>query len=177
MNNQFGVDSFIWSENFCKKDVWIIERASKMGFGCIDFAIGNPGIFPVEEVKKKLEETGMNCVCTIALPSDANPISENEEVRNHAAEVMRQAIDICNKLKAPILGGVNYAAWGYLTGRPRTKLEWEWAVAGIRSAAEYAKKTGDVTICVECVNRFETHILNIAGRCGTFFVKRREWIM
>ena len=26
----------------------------------------------------------------------------------------------------------------------------------------YAKETGDVTICVECVNRFETHFLNIA---------------
>lgn len=32
----------------------------------------------------------------------------------------------------------------------------------MREVAEYAKETGDVTICVECVNRFETHFLNIA---------------
>ncbi len=35
-------------------------------------------------------------------------------------------------------------------------------VACMREVAEYAKETGDVTICVECVNRFETHFLNIA---------------
>lgn len=32
----------------------------------------------------------------------------------------------------------------------------------MREVAEYAKETGNVTICVECVNRFETHFLNIA---------------
>lgn len=162
MRNKFGVDSFIWSENFSREDVWIIEKAKDMGFEYIDFAIGDPDIFPVEEVKEKLKENKMNCVCTIALPMDANPISEDEKVRKHAADVMRQAVDICNAIKAPILGGVNYAAWGYLARRPRTKWEWGQAVAGIKAAAEYAKKTGDVTICVECVNRFETHLLNIA---------------
>ena len=40
--------------------------------------------------------------------------------------------------------------------------EWDWGVACMREVAEYAKETGDVTICVECVNRFETHFLNIA---------------
>jgi D-psicose/D-tagatose/L-ribulose 3-epimerase len=32
----------------------------------------------------------------------------------------------------------------------------------MREVAEYAKATGTVNICVECVNRFETHFLNIA---------------
>ena len=32
----------------------------------------------------------------------------------------------------------------------------------MREAAEYAKRNGDIKICVECVNRFETHFLNIA---------------
>lgn len=43
-----------------------------------------------------------------------------------------------------------------------TDQEWDWGVACMREVAEYAKETGDVTICVECVNRFETHFLNIA---------------
>nr|WP_283243067.1 sugar phosphate isomerase/epimerase family protein [Jingyaoa shaoxingensis] len=33
---------------------------------------------------------------------------------------------------------------------------------------DYAQKTGDVVICVECVNRFETHILNIASDAVQF---------
>ena len=71
-------------------------------------------------------------------------------------------MDICNELGAPILGGVNYAAWGYITKRPRTEQEWQWGVESMREAARYAKDTGRVTICVECVNRFETFFLNIA---------------
>ena len=96
------------------------------------------------------------------LTLETNPISPDEEIRKAAVAAMKKCVDICNTLGAPILGGVNYAGWGYLTKKPRTDQEWDWGVACMREVAEYAKETGDVTICVECVNRFETHFLNIA---------------
>ena len=75
---------------------------------------------------------------------------------------MKKCVDICEELESPILGGVNYAAWGYLTKKPRTEEEWNWAVANMKEVCKYAKEKGNVIICVECVNRFETHFLNIA---------------
>lgn len=36
-------------------------------------------------------------------------------IRKNALDAMKKCVDICNELNAPILGGVNYAAWGYLT--------------------------------------------------------------
>lgn len=162
MKLKFGVDSFIWSENFSEKDVWIIKKAKEMGFEYIDFAIGNPDDFPVASVIKVLKETGMKPVCTIALPLKANPVSGDEGERQLALQMMKKSIDICNKIGADILGGVNYTAWGYLSRRPRTKEEWDRALRHVRECAEYAKETGDVKLCLECVNRFETHILNIA---------------
>lgn len=159
---KFGVDSFIWTENFSEKDLWIISKAKEIGFEVIDFAISNPFTFPTELVKKELENVGIDCVCTTTLTLDTNPISPDENIRKNAVLAMKKAVDICNYLKAPILGGVNYAAWGYLTGKPRTKQEWLWSVECMREVAEYAKETGNVTICVECINRFETHFLNIA---------------
>ena len=104
----------------------------------------------------------MDCVCTTTLTLEPNPISPDGEIRKAAVAAMKKCVDICNTLGAPILGGVNYAGWGYLTKKPRTDQEWDWGVACMREVAEYAKETGDVTICVECVNRFETHFLNIA---------------
>ena len=159
---KFGVDSFIWAESFAEKDLWIIEKAKELGFEVIDFAIANPFTFPVDMVKKEVERIGIACVCTTTLTAETNPISPDAAVRKHAVDAMKEAVDICNVLKSPILGGVNYAAWGYLTKRPRTQEEWDWGVACMREVAEYAKATGDVVICVECVNRFETHFLNIA---------------
>lgn len=162
MELKFGVDSYIWSENFSKKDVWIIGKAKEMGFEYIDFAIGNPDDFPIEAVIMELKRTGIKPVCTIALPLMANPVSDDEISRRLALDMMKKSIDICNQIGASILGGVNYTAWGYLSKKPRTDKEWNRAVCHIRESADYAEKTGNVTICLECVNRFETHILNIA---------------
>lgn len=159
---KFGVDSFIWAESFGEKDLWIISKAKELGFEVIDFAIANPYTFPTEMVKKELERVNIDCVCTTTLTLQTNPISPEEGIRKNAVAAMKKLIDICNYLGSPILGGVNYAAWGYLTKKPRTEQEWAWSVECMREAAEYAEKTGTVTICVECINRFETHFLNIA---------------
>lgn len=159
---KFGVDSFIWAENFSEKDLWIIQKAKDLGFEVIDFAISNPYKFPTEMVKAELARVGIDCVCTTTLTHTTNPISPDPEIRKAAVAAMKKCVDICNTLGAPILGGVNYAAWGYITKKPRTEQEWAWGVESMREAALYAKETGSVTICVECVNRFETFFLNIA---------------
>lgn len=159
---KFGVDSFIWAENFSEKDLWVIPKAKELGFEVIDFAISDPFKFPLEAVKKTLQDVGIECVCTTTLTLETNPISPDEAIRKHAVEAMKRAVDICNELGAPILGGVNYAAWGYLTKKPRTDAEWNWAIENMKQVCKYAKETGTVILCVECVNRFETHFLNIA---------------
>lgn len=162
MKFKFGVDTFIWSEKFKEKDLWVIPKAKDLGFEVIDFAISDPFDFPLEAVIDEVNKVGIDCVCTTTLTAATNPISPNKEIREAAVKAMKKCVDICNALHAPILGGVNYAGWGCLTKKPRTQDEWDWGVACMREAAEYARETGDVTICVECVNRFETHFLNIA---------------
>ena len=164
MNNKFGVDSFIWAESFSEKDLWIIPKAKELGFEVIDFAISNPFTFPTE----KVEESLIDCVCTTTLTEETNPISPDPAIRKNALDAMKKCVDICNELNAPILGGVNYAAWGYLTKKPRSQDEWNWGVENMKQVAAYAKETGNVTICVECVNRFETHFLNIAEDAVAF---------
>lgn len=168
MNNKFGVDSFIWAESFSEKDLWIIPKAKELGFEVIDFAISNPFTFPTEKVKESLKETGIDCVCTTTLTEETNPISPDPAIRKNALDAMKKCVDICNELNAPILGGVNYAAWGYWTKKPRSQDEWNWGVENMKQVAAYAKETGNVTICVECVNRFETHFLNIAEDAVAF---------
>ena len=54
MKFKFGVDSFIWAEDFKEKDLWIIEKAKEIGFEVVDFAIANPYTFPTEQVKAEL---------------------------------------------------------------------------------------------------------------------------
>lgn len=42
---RFGVDTFIWSEVFSEKDIWVITKAEELGFSTIDIAIAHPESF------------------------------------------------------------------------------------------------------------------------------------
>lgn len=160
---KFGVDSFIWAEAFGEKDLWIIPKAKELGFEVIDLAIAHPETFPLEQVFREKEKTGIDVVTTTTLGPDTNLISPDAQIRENGVRHMKRLIDINRKLDSKILGGVNYAAWGYLTLKPRTEQEWDWSVMAMREIAQYARDEWDGVIAVECVNRFETHFLNIAS--------------
>ena len=159
---RIGVDTFIWSENFGIKDLWIIEKAKKLGFDTLDISISHPETFPVEEVKKEIARVGIDVVTTTTLNPETNLISPDPAIVRDGVKSMKELVDINVRLGSPIIGGVNYAAWGYLPGRPRTQAEWDTSIAAMREIAKYAKEKGEVAICLEPVNRFETHFLNIA---------------
>jgi len=159
---KFGVDSFIWSENFSKEDLWIIPKAKELGFETIDIAIAHPETFPMQLVKEKIENVGLDIVTTTTLSKETNLISPDPQVRENGIKNLKLLVDLNIELGSKILGGVNYAAWGYLTGKPRTEQEWNWSVNAMKEVANYAKEKGELVIAVECINRFETHFLNVA---------------
>lgn len=162
MEFKFGVDTFIWAEDFSEKDLWIIPKAKELGFETLDIAIAHPETFPTEKVKKEAEKARIEIVTTTTLNEKTNLISPDPKIREKGVQILKLLVDINYELGSPILGGVNYAGWGCLTGKPRTDDEWKWSVDSMREAAAYAKANGDLTIAVEAINRFETHFLNIA---------------
>ena len=159
---KFGVSSFIWSENFSKNDLYLIEKAKSLGFDVIDLFISHPEEFPSKEVKKITEEVGIEPTTITVLNRDTNLIDASPQIRKNGIEFLKKLVDINTAIGSRILGGVNYAAWGYLSGKPRTDDEWKWSVEAMREVAKYAKENSDIIIAVEPVNRFETFFLNIA---------------
>lgn len=162
MEFDFGVDSFIWSENFGEKDLHLFRKAKEIGFTTFDVFVSKPDGFPTALVKKAANDAGIKLVTTCVLNVKANPLAPDPKIQQNAVEFLKKMIDISIGLNAKTLGGVNYAAWGYLSGRPRTDDEWKWSVETLRKAAEYAKAQGSLILAFEPVNRFETHFLNIA---------------
>jgi D-psicose/D-tagatose/L-ribulose 3-epimerase len=159
---KFGVDSLIWTEDFGAKDLHLIQKAKALGFEVLDINVGHPERFPAEAVRDKVKEAGIEVVTSIGLPAESNLIDPNRETRRNGVQTLKKLVDINIEIGSRILGGVNYAAWGYLSGRPRTEDEWSWSVEAMREVALYAKSKSDVIIAVEPVNRFETHFLNVA---------------
>ncbi len=160
---KFGVDTFIWAESFTKDNIPLIEKSKKLGFDVIETFVTNPETYPTELVKNKVKEVGIEVVTATVLGDDTNLISPDPDIRKKGVEYLKRVIEINNEIGSTIIGGVNYAGWGYLSGKCRTEDEWNWSVESMKEAAAYAKETGDVQICVEPVNRFETHFLNVAS--------------
>ena len=159
---KFGVSSFIWSENFSKNDLKIIEKAKSLGFEVVDLLISHPEEFPVKQVRDITKAIGIEPTTITVLNKDTNPTDPDKKIRKAAVEFLKKLVDINAEIDSKILGGVNYSAWGYLPGRPRTEDEWKWSVECMSEVAGYAKKNKEFIIAVEPVNRFETHFLNIA---------------
>ena len=163
MEANFGVNSFIWSENFGLKDLYLFEKTKKMGFDTFDISISNPDGFPILKAREAAKNAGISLIVTNVLGKDANPISPDKSVRIKSIEVLKKLIDITEKLDSKILTGVNYASLGYITGKPRTTDEWSWSVEALRNVAEYALQNSRIIIAFEPINRFETFFLNIAA--------------
>lgn len=162
MGFRFGVDSFIWSENFTEKDLWVIPKAKELGFDYLDFAVAHPEVFPTEKAKAEIARCGIIPVLTTTLGADTNLISPDPAVRRKGVAHMKLLVDICLSLRAKILGGVNYAGWGCLTGKPPTEEEFVWSTTAMKEIAAYSAEKKGPIIAVEAVNRFETHFLNTA---------------
>ena len=161
---KFGVDSFIWSEVFKEEDLWIIPRAEELGFEVIDIAVAHPETFPTQAVKEALAKTSLAVVTTTTLGADTNLISPDPAIRAAGVRSLKTLVDINKELGSPLMGGVDYAGWGCLTGKPKTDDEWNWSVEAMREVASYAKETyPGFKICVEPCNRFETHYINTAA--------------
>lgn len=159
---KFGVDSLIWVEEFTSGDLHLIDKAKKLGFDVIDINISYPERFPVKQVKRRIKQVGIEAVTTFGLGKDANVISPRKTIRRKGIETIKRVIDINNEIGSPIMGGVYYATWGYLTGKPPSQLEWDWSIECMKEAATYARENSELILCMEVLNRFESHFLNIA---------------
>jgi D-psicose/D-tagatose/L-ribulose 3-epimerase len=171
MDFKFGVDSFIWAEVFTEKDLWIISKAKDLNFEYLDLAIAHPESFPVEKVNAEIKKCGIIPVTTTTLGKDTNIASPDANIRKNGVKSLKTLVDINYTLGSKILGGVNYAGWGCLSGKPPTEQEYNWSAEAMREVAEYAKSKGDLIIAVEAVNRFETHLINTAEQ-GVAYCKR-----
>lgn len=166
---KFGIHSLLFSETFTDHDLLLLDKAKAMGFEAVDIVPFEVDKFPAGRVRQRAEELGLEIIIEIGMPAHANIISPDQGIRAAGVELSKRLVDVSAEAGATVFGGVNYAGWGYLTGRMRTDEEWKWGVENFRQVADYgAAQAPDLTIALEVVNRFESHFLNIAADAVRF---------
>ncbi len=162
--HSYGLELLLYTGKFSREDVKFIPHAKELGFDGVEVHLGHPEEIPVAEIKRALNENGMEAHFAVTLTQEANSISKDPEIRREGLRYFKRCIDAASAITGGgcCIGGVNYAAWGYFTGTSRTAEEWDWAVKNYREAARYAQER-NITLAVEPVNRFETYFLNTAA--------------
>lgn len=158
---KLGLNTWLWAYIFETRHLVCVDTANELGAEALDFSINDPFSFPTAEVKKKLEGSTMEIIVSTAMPVNCNAISPVKEEREAALTFIKKLIDNGAELGAKVVGGVNYAASGYHTGKPRSRQEIDWDVEYLKEATAYASRYG-IDIAMEPVKRFETHFLNRA---------------
>ena len=127
---KIGVNTFIWSASFTRTELGLLPPLRAHGFDGVEFPLFDPAGFPAEEIRRGIEDNGLECTVCSIIPNGLSLISDDASVRRKTQQHLRDAIKVTADVGARLMGGPLYSPVGYLPGRRRTADEWKWAVEG-----------------------------------------------
>ena len=164
--NKLGMNLFVWTMSMDEDLSETFSFLKTSGFDFVEVPINEPrtsqaNLAKWQRIGQQLRELNLGVqTCTICGP-EYSLISPDESVRQAGISYLKHVVDCSAAVGSAILMGPLYAGFKTFTGKPATKQEWDWSVAGMRAVAEHAKTKG-VMLAVEYLNRFETYLLTCA---------------
>lgn len=155
---KYGMNLLLWTGELHDGLLPVLESLKRLGYDGVELPIFN---FSLDYAAwgKRLDQLGLARTAVTVRGEADNPISPDASVRGKGVAATRQTLDCCAALGATHLVGPYHSALGVFSGKGPTADEWKWGVDSMRQVAEHAGKVG-VMLGVECLNRFETYLLN-----------------
>ena len=155
---RFGMNLLLWSGELTADMVPVLESLKNMGYDGVELPLFNLDL-DYGAWGRRLDDLGLQRTAVTVRTEEDNPISPDAAVRNQGVENSKRTLDCCAAVGATHLVGPYHSALGVFSGQGPTADEWQWGVESMRQVAEHAASV-DVTLGVECLNRFETYLLN-----------------
>ena len=159
---KYGVNTFIWTGSFDRSHIPLLAEIKAHGFDGAELPLFDPSQFQAADLRRGLEQNGLECTICSVLTGGTNIISDDPAVRAKTRTHMADIVKTAAEAGAKIVAGPLYSPVGYLPGRRRTADEWKWAVDCYQTLGPVLAQYG-VTIALEPLNRFETYFLNTAA--------------
>jgi D-psicose/D-tagatose/L-ribulose 3-epimerase len=156
---KFGINTLLWTANFDRPHLDLLPQFKQHGFDGVEVARFEFNTFPAAEVRRALEQNGLEATFCSALTGTTSLVSDNADTRRQAREYLMAGIQAAAEIGASTLAGPFCSPVGYLPGRRRNADEWKLAVEGLQSLTPTLEQY-NVTMAVEPLNRFETYFLN-----------------
>lgn len=163
---KFGMNLLLWTGEMNDGMIPVLKLLKSLGYDGVELPIFNTSL-DYGRWGKILDDLGLARTAVTIRGVEDNPISPEAGVRRKGIEGNMRVLDCCAAAGATALVGPFHSALGHFTGRGRTEDEWKWGVESMRATAEHAAKA-QVTLGVECLNRFETYLLNTHADSARF---------
>ena len=152
----FGIHSSIWTMRWTPEAAeHAVAQAVHYGFDFIEVALLDPPMVDAAHSRALFDRAGIAAVCSLGLPEGSWPSRDPDA----GLAFLTVALDKAAAMGAQALSGVVYGGIGERTGQPPTEAELSNVARCLSAAAAHARKLG-LSLGIEPVNRYETHLLN-----------------
>src|SRR5687768_15762350 len=163
---KYGMNLLLWTGEMHDGMIPVLHMLKNLGYDAVELPIFNTGL-DYARWGKILDEIGLARTPVTIRGEGDNPISPDKANRQKGIDGNKKVLDCCAAAGCTTLVGPFHSAIGVFSGKGRTDDEWKWGVESMRAVAEHAGKVR-VTLGVECLNRFETYLLNTHADSARF---------
>lgn len=163
---KYGMNLLLWTGELNDSLLPVLEKLKGMGYDGIEIPVFNLDL-DYAAWGKRFDDLGLARTAVTVRNVDDNPIDADPAVRAKGIAGTCRTLDCCAAVGATTLVGPYHSALGHFSGAGPTADEWKRGVESMRPVAEHAGKVG-VMLGVECLNRFETYLLNTHADSARF---------
>ena len=156
---KLGIGMYLWTTDVTPEHYPIFAGLAGLGYDGAEIPVGSGLAADNGEIRRALDDTGLQCTTILNLAAEANPVSPDPAVRRRGLDEIRLGIDAAHTLGSHVLSGPFQTAYAVFTGAGPTEQELSWSAEVMRAAAEHAAQAG-VVLAVEFLNRHEGYLLN-----------------
>lgn len=167
---KYGTLYAYWTHEWHGDYLFFSRKAKELGFDILEISAGDLLDMPdaqLREWRAVCRDLGIRITSNIGPAKDKDVASACPEVRRAGIAFLTAIMHKMDLLDSRSLVGVLYTYWPNTFSDLDKPAIWSRGVAGVREMSKTAEDLG-INLCLEVVNRYETHILNTAEEAVRF---------
>ncbi|HBP38681.1 MAG TPA: sugar phosphate isomerase/epimerase [Clostridiales bacterium] len=167
---KFGTLYSYWGNEWQCDYFQTANKIAQLGFDIMEIGAGHLLTMSDEQLehfKEFTRDLGLTITCNIGPAKEKDVASIDEDTRNAGVQFLSAIMKAMDKIDSRTLVGVLYTYWpNDFTDLDKPAI-WARGVQSVRKLGHVAEHH-NIEMCLEVVNRFETHILNTCAEAMQF---------
>ena len=164
---KYGMNLLLWTGDLSDDDLPTLQMLKDLGYDGVELPMFAADDAKFAALGAQLDDMGLERTGVTIRGEEDNPISSDAAVRQAGVDATKAVLDSAAAAGVQTLVGPYHSALGVFSGAGPTDDEWKWGVESMRAVAEHAGGVG-VNLGIECLNRFETYLLNTHADAARF---------